>query len=109
MHVDVHVDEAQYLEKVPLVVKVDAQQIICVHREGAILHGAQPANHHGRDRVPRAGVRPRRAERDADHVKVDEVLDLEPHGALLLVVLLTWHAAQNNWSHAGTDMLLLNS
>lgn len=54
--------------------------------EGPVAHGAEPANHDGGNGVPRAGVRIGQAQGDADHVKVDEVLDLESHGAAAVVL-----------------------
>jgi hypothetical protein len=65
------------LEEVPLVVKVDAYEIVGVDGERAILHGPEPANHHGGNRVPGARMRPRGAQGDPDHVELEHVVYLQ--------------------------------
>lgn len=75
---------AAYLEEIPLVVEVDANQVVGMDGESSVLHGPESSNHHGSDRIPCAGVCPRRAQGNPHHVKFEQVVYLRrEHGKSL--------------------------
>lgn len=65
-----------YLKEVPLVVKVDADEVVRVHGEGSILYSAQPPDHDGCNSVAGVGMSPRSPERYTDHIEFEQIFNL---------------------------------